>query len=425
MNICGIDFGTSNSAVCLEGTGGGDVEMVRLEGGSTNIPSAIFFDTDENKVAFGQAGIDAFTAGQEGRLMRSLKSILGTELIHEKTQIGARHVSFEDILSTFISHLKTTAQTQRGAELSSVVMGRPVYFVDGNQSADTKAQNKLEEMARKAGFKHVAFQFEPIAAALTYESTAQRDELALIADIGGGTADFSVIKVGPGYRKKQDRSDDILANTGVRVGGTNLDTRLSLACVMPHLGAQSETVDKLSAGQRSKLPQSLFLDLATWHKIHMLYNLKYERFIESLAREVDDEGEFDRYVEIIKAQKGHLLAAMVEDAKIALSAETQTTLALAKVCRNTDISIQARLATFEAAVSEEMGKIRTAINDCLRDANVKAQEITAIFLTGGSTAAPIVKRAICENFPQGNIVSGDRFNSVGRGLGIEALRVFS
>ena len=155
--ICGIDFGTSNSAVCLEGTGGGDVEMVRLEGGSTNIPSAIFFDTDENKVAFGQAGIDAFTAGQEGRLMRSLKSILGTELIHEKTQIGARHVSFEDILSTFISHLKTTAQTQRGAELSSVVMGRPVYFVDGNQSADTKAQNKLEEVARKAGFILLVF----------------------------------------------------------------------------------------------------------------------------------------------------------------------------------------------------------------------------------------------------------------------------
>lgn len=423
MKFCGIDFGTSNSAVCLAANG--KHEMVRLDGDSTNIPSAIFFDTEENKVTFGQAGIDAFTSGQDGRLMRSLKSILGTDLIHDKTQIGMRHISFEDILTTFISHLKDKAESQQRGELSSVVMGRPVHFVDGNPEADKRAQDKLEEVARKSGFKEIEFQFEPIAAALSYESSLEKDELALIADIGGGTSDFSIIRVGPNHRRKTDRSEDILANTGVRVGGTNLDARLSLTGVMPHLGMDSESIDRLSGGRRSKLPAYLFYDLATWYKIHMLYNLKFERFIDQLAREVDDNGEFERYVEIIHAQKGHLLAAMVEQAKIELSSNPSSHLGLGKVINSSKLDIPLERPTFEAAINEERAKISAAIDLCLKEAGVTPANITAIFLTGGSTAVPAIKQTICEKLPGGNIVSGDLFNSVGKGLGIEADRVFA
>ena len=422
ITTCGIDFGTSNSAVCLarENT----TEMVRLEGASTNIPSAIFFDTEEHTVTYGQRGIDAFTAGQDGRLMRSLKSILGTELMHEKTQIGMRHVSFEDILTRFIKHLKEKAEAQAAQEIPSVVMGRPVHFVDDDSDADKRAQNKLREVAQKAGFRDVTFQFEPIAAALAYEASTSKDELALIADIGGGTSDFSVIKVGPGYRKKADRQQDILANTGVRVGGTNLDTHLSVNGMMPHLGMASETVDKLSGGRRTPLPRRLFLDLATWHKIHLLYTLKNERFIEQLAREVDDNGEFNRYVEIIQTQKGHMLAGRVEAAKICLSDQEQTKLNLSEIINQNDLEIPLHKKIFEQSINEEMLKITNAVNLCLKQAGVHRDDITAIFLTGGSTAVPLVKAAICANLPEGNIISGDKFNSVGHGLGIEAGRVF-
>jgi hypothetical chaperone protein len=144
----------------------------------------------------------------------------------------------------FLRNLKEKAEAFAGQEIASVVLGRPVRFVDDDDQADARAQSVLERVARQAGFREIAFAYEPIAAAHHYEQTVLREELVLIADIGGGTSDFSIVRVGPERRGRADRSGDVLASTGVRIGGTDLDAALSLASVMPLLGLGTQLVKK-------------------------------------------------------------------------------------------------------------------------------------------------------------------------------------
>ncbi|MDP3896899.1 MAG: Hsp70 family protein, partial [Mesorhizobium sp.] len=260
----GIDFGTSNSTVGIAEDG--RARLVALEGEHVTMPSAVFFNFEDDRTYFGRRAIEDYTLNSEGRLLRALKSVLGTALIHEKTRIKARSMMFSDIIGTFVGHLKTRLDAATGGDTESVVLGRPVHFVDGDEVADRAAEGELEKAARAQGFRHIAFQFEPIAAALDYEQGVSREELALIVDIGGGTSDFSIVRVSPEGARRADRKGDVLANTGVHVGGTDFDRLLSVAQVMPQLGHGTPTKD----GKRN-LPVSYFFDLATWQRINSLY----------------------------------------------------------------------------------------------------------------------------------------------------------
>src|SRR3990167_1700961 len=241
MIACGLDFGTSNSAIGVARDG--TAVLAPIEAGSTLMPSAVFFDYEtqsretRGRVLFGNEAISAYVRQTEGRLMRALKSILGSPLIDEETSLGGRKVALSEVVEIFVRHLKHKAEAFAGQEITSVVHGRPVRFGDDDDRAEARAQQVLKAIARRAGFRDVAFVYEPIAAAHHYEQTVQSEELALIADIGGGTSDFSIIRVGPRHRERADRGPadrnrDVLATAGVRVGGTAFDTALNLAAVM-------------------------------------------------------------------------------------------------------------------------------------------------------------------------------------------------
>src|SRR5258706_3670839 len=233
MSICGLDFGTSNTTL---GTIEGDAPVLAtLEIGETAIPSAIFYEVD-GAVLIGRKAIAAYVEGAPGRLMRSLKSVLGTALIDETTRLGRERTKFRDVIAYYLGAVKRRAEQASGRELRDVVHGRPVHFVDNDEEADRKAEATLREIAREVGFEDITFQFEPIAAALEYERQLSGEEVALIADIGGGTSDFSIVRLGPQRRDKANRAADILANDGVRIGGTNFDAALSLGVVMPLFG---------------------------------------------------------------------------------------------------------------------------------------------------------------------------------------------
>ena len=191
----GIDFGTSNSTVGV--IENGKPRLVPLEGGQFTLPSAVFFNFEDNHSHVGRRAIADYTDGVEGRLMRALKSVLGSSLVHEKTRIKSRSMAFTDIIGLFIGELKARMEDFTGQPAGPVVFGRPVQFVDDDAEADRNAQNELEKAARARGFGEIAFQFEPIAAALDYERSVAREELALIVDMGGGTSDFSVVRVSP------------------------------------------------------------------------------------------------------------------------------------------------------------------------------------------------------------------------------------
>ena len=193
---CGIDFGTSNSTVGWLRPGA--PTLLPLEDGKATLPSAVFFNADEDSTCFGRAALAEYLEGYEGRLMRALKSLLGSSLIDGQTEVHGRALRFQDLLASFIGELKARAEARSGRVFEQAVFGRPVHFVDGDAAADRKAQETLEAIARQVGFRDVSFQFEPIGAALHYERSLAAEELVLIADIGGSVAEFLLIDGGDG-----------------------------------------------------------------------------------------------------------------------------------------------------------------------------------------------------------------------------------
>jgi hypothetical chaperone protein len=241
---CAIDFGTSNSAVAVPT--GGQTALVPLEPAfgerGRTMPTAVFYLADGPDLVnlprlFGRAAVQAYVDGADGRLMRSMKSALGSALMEQHTDIGAgRSVAFGDVIAGYLLHLKRAAQTHVGAEIDRVVLGRPVFFVDDDAERDAAAQAALATAARAVGFREVRFQYEPIAAAFHYEQQATREQTVIVADIGGGTSDFSIVRVGPERRRRADRRDDILASHGVHVAGTDFDRHIELASILPAFG---------------------------------------------------------------------------------------------------------------------------------------------------------------------------------------------
>jgi len=418
-SFCGLDFGTSNSTVAVQGAR--DVELVALEGESRTLPSSVFFDFSTGAPVFGRAAIEAYVEGVDGRLMRSLKSVLGTALMDETTRIKTKTYAFKDIIGLIVGRLKRAVDAAAGGDVARVVLGRPVHFVDDDPVADRRAQDALEEIARAQGFREIAFQYEPIAAALAYEQSVREEQYALIADIGGGTSDFSVVRVSPEGKFRADRGSDVLANKGVHIGGTDIDRLFSLKTVMPHLGLGSEM--RLPFSDKAiPVPNGLFVDLATWHRINLLYSPKVSRDIEELARYALSPKKIARLAEIVESRRGHSIALSVEKAKIELSERQRAVVDLCEVERG--LIVEATPETLNAAIADQLGALTRTLGEALAASGLRGERIDAVFLTGGSTAIPAVRRAVTGATPGAKIVDGDMFGAVGLGLGLDARRKF-
>jgi hypothetical chaperone protein len=408
MIACGLDFGTSNSAIGVARDR--EVALAPLEGDATLMPSAVFFDYEtRGRVAFGTEAIAAYVGQTEGRLMRALKTILGSSLIEEKTSLGGRKVALSEVVETFVRHLKHKAEAFAGREITSVVHGRPVRFVDDDDAADAKAQGVLEAIAKRVGFRDVAFVYEPIAAAHHYEQTVDREELVLIADVGGGTSDFSVIRIGPGRRGRADRDRDVLANAGARVGGTDFDTALNLASVMPLLGMGTHLIEK-----NLPMPNAIFHELATWATINFAYTYKNERAVAELMADAYEPEKVGRLLKVVRQRLGHRLALAVEEAKIELSDVESAGLTLAFVEK--DLAARVRRVDFERAIQARTDRLHKTATGCITMAGLGADAIDTIFLTGGSSRVPAVRAAISRAAPSARLAAGSDFLSVALGL---------
>ncbi|MEZ5776228.1 MAG: Hsp70 family protein [Hyphomicrobiaceae bacterium] len=413
--LCGIDFGTSNSTVAV--VADGETTLVPLEDGQTSMPSAIFHPAGGEPPVYGRAAVAAYTAREPGRLMRSLKSILGSDLIAERTAVGGRMRSFEEILVGFVGHLKQKAEAHAGRPIRHVVMGRPVHFVDNDPAADRRAERKLGAIARAAGFTDVVFQFEPIAAAMCFEASLTEEETVFVADIGGGTADFSIVKIGRGHGSETGRAGDIRASHGIRVGGTNLDTRLSLATVMPQLGSRSLTEEGLD------LPRWPFVELATWHMIHRIATPAKLRMLKEIQRSAAEPELFGRYMGVIERESGHLLAASVERAKIELSRVEEVRIDLDAAVPG--VTLEATRTVLDSAISRELERLTGAVEATRSAAGEAGGQVGTLFLTGGTSAVPAVRSLLARAFGNARTVEGDLFDSVGMGLALDAQRRFA
>lgn len=405
----GIDFGTSNSAAAVWRNDGQAARLLPLEPNSSIMPTALFFNGESGQTHFGRDALHHYLEGFDGRLMRSLKSLLGSALLQDKTSVHNRLVSYQDIISMFLRRIAERVTDELGGLPERVVLGRPVHFVDGDAARDQMAEDALREAAAQAGFARVDFQLEPIAAALDYEQRLPEERLVLVVDIGGGTSDFTVVRLGPQHSAKRDRGNDVLATSGVHIGGTDFDRKLHLEQVMPLLGFRHR------GAHGREVPSRVFFDLATWHLIPWQYSVKALRESQQLRSDYAQILLHDRLMKVLNERWGHRLANEVELAKIRASRQSSTAvidldwlekgLGAEITAQNLDHHLQVALSQVAACAQE-----------CVTAAGVSSQDIGAIYLTGGSSALSALRDALRVAFPGVTQVEGDLFGGVASGL---------
>ena len=464
---CAIDFGTSNSGIALPSPApraDPGLRLLALDPGQPTMPTAVFYlaesQGEEAPRLYGRAALAAYIDGVDGRLMRSMKSVLGSTLMEQRTDVGAgRSVPYRDVVAGFLRHLKQRAEaalslpqgTRPGSQgatvtLDRVVLGRPVFFVDGDPVRDAKAQAELERAARAVGFSEVRFQFEPIAAALDFEAALSarggRECLVLVADIGGGTSDFSLVRVGPGRGGRVDRRDDILANHGVHIAGTDFDRHLELESILPHCGYRGRGPAPGPGGRAGsgagaspdarEVPSRVYFDLATWHLVNTVYSPARVAELRAMRDFYADRRHHQRLMTLVQQRLGHALLAQAEAAKIALAEGTRGEAGPAAMnAVSIDLSsiepgLAASLDEAQAlkALDAELQRIVDAALQTPRLGGVAAAAVDALYFTGGSTGFGLLTSRIAAALPNAEVVYGDRFASVAQGLGVHARRVF-
>lgn len=262
-----IDFGTSNSAVAAPSAQG--ARRIAVEAGAETLPTAVFFPAGGGPMRIGNAATDALIAGEAGRYMRSLKSVLGLPLAHEARPIGGRSRTLAGVIADFLAELRGRAEAATGRRFRRAFSGRPVRFHTADPAKDAQAEADLRACYLAAGFEEVAFLAEPEAAAIANHGLGQAGTIGLIVDIGGGTSDFSVFQ-SAGARL------EILANHGIRLGGVDFDHAVAMTHAMPKLGLGGDLRRDFGDGFLP-VPPAPYIDLATWAKIPFLYTPKMRR----------------------------------------------------------------------------------------------------------------------------------------------------
>ncbi len=414
--VLGIDFGTSNSAAALV-EASGQLHVMALEGNRTSMPTALYFPNEDAPVSFGTTALqDYLGAVQEGlgagRLMRAIKSLLGSALIDEQTVVNGRSMRFFDIVVLFFRELKQRAERQLGYPVQAAMLGRPVHFVDDNPARDALAQATLQRAAHAAGFEQVAFELEPIAAAFDFERRIHANTQVLVADIGGGTSDFTVIQLRPAGHQGLDRSRDILATSGIHLGGTDFDRLLDLGCVMPLLGYGQRT----PSGR--ELPNRIFYELATWHLVHQASSRKSLAEARELWQDYTNPAQHQRLLQVLTERLGHQLLGAVEAAKIACSEQQRSQhidVSCLQIPGHAETIVAAlNPATLHHLLHQQINAITACARQCVADAGLL--QPGTLYLTGGSSALSPLVDALQTAFPQAQLVHGDRFGGVASGL---------
>jgi hypothetical chaperone protein len=411
-HVLGVDFGTSNSVAAY--LRDGKPQLVEMAPGQTTLPTTFFFEFDTRQTLIGEPANQALLSGADGRFMRALKRVLGTTLMHEKRQILNERVTFVEIIARFLHQIKIRAEAETGLTFDRAVSGRPVVFHGLGDPREEQAQADLFACYLAAGFKEVDFLPEPEAAAIASGALEQSGEIGLIVDIGGGTSDFSL------FRSSTD-GVAILANHGIRIGGTDFDRAISLDRVMPLLGKGTQLRKVIGPGA-SPVPNAIFNDLATWEKIPFLYTAKNRRMVEEIARLAYEPEKLNRLVTVLGDELGHELAFAVERGKIAASTgDEQSLIVLDQIERN--LSVPLPIKTLAPILASHAKALRTGAQETLHLAGLGAARVDRVIYVGGSSLMSIVSDIMREQFPDARHSFTEVFTAVADGLAFASARV--
>lgn len=406
-HVLGVDFGTSNSAAGY--LYDGKPRLIEMAPGKTTMPTTFFFDLETRMTLTGEPANQALLDGTEGRFMRALKRVLGTTLMHEQRQILNERVTFVEIIARFLAQIKSNAEAETGLTFDCAVSGRPVVFHGVGDPREGQAEADLKACYLAAGFKGVTFIPEPEAAAMASGALEQSGEIGLIVDIGGGTSDFSLFrssKVGV----------EILANHGVRIGGTDFDRVISIDQVMPMLGKGTQLRKVMGLGA-SPAPNSVFVDLATWEKIPFLYTGQNRRMAKEMARLACEPEKLNRLVTVLVNELGHEVAFAVERGKIAASlGDERPQISLKQVDRGLSVALPIEKIT--AILAHQAQLLRDGAQETLSLARLNSGQIERVIYVGGSSLMPMVGDVMKEQFQHARHSFTEVFTAVADGLAI-------
>ena len=421
----GVDFGTTNSSIACAGCSD-EVQLAKFPylGGLTDAYRSLLYlqqvkegGAKRLKSWTGPEGIEQYlSADVKGRLIQSLKSFLSSRNL-QSTEVFGRRYTLEDLIARILRDLREKAEHQFGVNIKSAVVGRPVHFVGAeNQEDDSYAEGRLRSAFASAGYESVEFEMEPVAAAHYYESMLDHDELILIGDFGGGTSDFSLVHVGPTVRRGGRVAGDIVGNAGVGVAGDAFDAKIIRHLVSPALGAGSQL---RSLGKILTVPNWVYIRLERWHHLSLLRAKDVLDMLRGVHAQAVEPEKIGALIHFIKEDLGFHLHRAVQKVKVDLSNEPVATFRFSDGF--VDLAAIVERASFEEWISEELGQIAQCVDSLLTSSGVQPQDVDMVFLTGGSSFVPAVRRIFETRFGEKRIRGGNEFTSVARGLAMKAL----
>jgi hypothetical chaperone protein len=426
----GIDFGTTNSTVA-RATGQSQVELVAfptLMGETFSFRSVLYLlqvkQTGKARIHAwtGPSAIEHYLAAEnKGRLIQSLKSYLSDRTL-TGTAVFGRHYTLEDLVSRILADLRRHAERQFRTPVGYAMVGRPVRFVGAETDEDeTFALSRLRQAFAEAGFDRVEFELEPVAAAYAYESTLDHDELILIGDFGGGTSDFSLLHVGPGVRKRGRTPQDLLGNSGVGLAGDAFDARIVRKLVSPALGSDSfaRSLNKLLPAA----PAWIYANLERWHYLSFLRTANVMEILKTARLRALEPEKIEALITLIDEDLGYHLHQAVQRVKFELSHAHVADFHFRD--GSMDISITVTRDAFESWIAEELRSIEQCVDSLLKTSGVTRRQVDRVFLTGGSSLVPAVRRIFEARFGEQRIRTGNEFISVARGLALRAQEVLA
>ncbi len=409
--IYGIDFGTSNSALAIL-----DVEQNKVVKLFTE-PSILFFPfqekyTNNPPYFIGNEAINQYVkSGMKGRFMKSIKKVLPNKGFID-TKIFGKSFRIEELVALLIMDLKTKADEFLGLKVETAVLGRPVVF-DENPEKDLLAQIRLEKAANIAGLKQVFFTMEPIGAAFTYERKLKKEELVLVADFGGGTTDFSLIRLRPESINSKNRSQDMIAKGGIYIGGDSFDADIMWHKGTPHFGKGIK--EQTQPGKWIDLPLSYFLNICSWEKMNFLDTMRWKESLKRSYFLTGNDYRIKNLQTLIEKNLGYKLFQAIEFSKITLTNEVKTDFIFEN--EGIDIFETIHISDFEnEIITDNILSIKNYLLNFLALQEIDAEKIDSIFITGGSSNVKAIQNLFSALFGKEKIISGDNFNSVAIGL---------
>lgn len=408
--LYGIDFGTTNSALAIY-----DEEKKEIID-TIIIPSLIYFPSisspSQEKYVIGEKAIESYLEdNMQGRFIKSIKQILSRSSFIE-TRIQNKRYNASDLVALILKELKERADQIVGYDCKKAIIGRPVFFDDDNTLKDTLAQTRLNKAAQNAGFTEVRFQFEPIGAAFAYEKTITQKENVLVADLGGGTTDFTYLILDPSKVGSKDRKNDMMATGGIYVGGDSFDSAFMWEKGTPYFG--KHTVYEATPGKPLTVPKSLFANICTWDKMNFFNGLRIKKDIEDYYYYSGKDPLFKNLITLIDNNLGYSIFQAIEKTKIELSNHNKSGFFYKKMDININEPIS--LDNYGEIINKDVQRISTYLDDFLLSNTIKPTDIDSLFLTGGTSMVAAVQNLFKTRFPHLKINSGDNFKSVAKGL---------